>query len=246
MTNPEPNKANTTNAPAASNVVAFTNPAADPNRGRAVEIRVTGSDEGCPEIWQTGEIVKALAADVFEAFFDINPRQKFPVSAADVRDPQPPYHVRPTACAVCGSPASFRQVPNIFRDLSGIVFKVTCSTCGKYLTTDEPQETTDATPATFKRHVYDDQEREGTRGEFFAAMNSGELVEIDDGWFEEMLDCLPPKGMNCRIEVKGVHRLASFLFAEGWMMLVAFWTARQADGSLRYFCQMTDTENPDR
>jgi hypothetical protein len=74
--------------------------------------------------------------------------------------------------------------------------------------------------------------------EFIKAMNSGEVIEIDEAMFDYWLEVLPPIYMGRAVTVAGQTRRLSFGFAEGYDYITAFWR----DGG-RFFCARTEEMN---
>lgn len=76
--------------------------------------------------------------------------------------------------------------------------------------------------------------------EFIKAMNSSEVVEMDEEMWMYWLEVLPPIYMNRRVEVAGKPRRA-FGFAEGTDFITAFW--REGEFPVRFFCCRTAEMN---
>jgi len=95
---------------------------------------------------------------------------------------------------------------------------------------------------------------------FIQARDEGGVVEIDAEMFDYWLEVLPPVGGNVEqngesirmtgmggqwVRRDGSRQYFSFLFAEGWEPMTAFWITKW-HGQLCYFCQLTHIINPQR
>lgn len=209
--------------------------------GRAVEV-LTITDEGA--VWKPAIIVRTLdggRAFEIKRASEGELLETATVAAEDLREHQPAIIAMMRACLVCASRAVLLTVKG---KQAQQLFYVACETCGSYLTDTEPKQTAPETSPTMFVHKHDDEA--GTRKHFFNAMETGELVECDEMYFEEMLDILPVAYISTMFFVGGVNRRIAYTFAEGEMKLVAFWRVRQPGQPVRYrnFCQQTDIMNP--
>lgn len=79
--------------------------------------------------------------------------------------------------------------------------------------------------------------------EFIKDMHSGNKVHIDEGIFNYFLEVLPPIYMGKVVKLSEGDRRVSFGFAEGEEMITAFWTEKDKDGKIQYYCEQTNVRN---
>ena len=86
---------------------------------------------------------------------------------------------------------------------------------------------------------------------YCAALDTGDMVEVDEELWMYFLEVLPPVRMGYKARVPNAERdgfteiHASFGFAEGAEPVTAFWRTRDVgQGEARYFAQRTAEMNP--
>ncbi|HEY0174450.1 MAG TPA: hypothetical protein VGB98_25765 [Pyrinomonadaceae bacterium] len=79
---------------------------------------------------------------------------------------------------------------------------------------------------------------------FVAAVEGGDVLEIDAEMFRYQENILPVKGICEVVTIRGVTRYVDFLQGEGDELLTAFWQEGHGDAA-RYFAQLTHIWNPE-